>query len=204
MYIDPPWPTSDESVEQYLNFLATRLHQIYHLISEDGSLFIHLPPEVSHYVRMLLDRIFGKHNYRDQFVIPISPPKSLGHNQTSYSVIILYSRSNATVHYPPTRPYTPEEIKRLYPMKDENGRYRLQSLIAPYSPDSRPSQSYELQGIRPPDGRTWRVTKAKMNQLLDEGLIYFGASRKLPSRKVYLNTETGVNVGSIWDDLPKP
>ncbi len=201
-YLDPPWPTLDEPIEEYILFLVERLVHIHRILSEQGSLLIHLPPEISSYVRILLNRIFGRKNFRNQFVMPYSlrPFHNLRH-YINYSSIILYSKSDDFIYNPPGRSRTKEEIERFFPKQDDRGRYRLESLFS-FQRGDRPTMRFEWQGIMPPPGRWWRYRQDHLNQLFKEGLIDF-TSNKLPSLKRYYNPTDKVNFGSIWDDIPR-
>ncbi len=218
VHFDPPWPKRPDFVildepdpsqpihtyndkwtdvlASYIDFISIRIQHAHRVLTHDGSFYIHLEPGIAAYVKVTLDRIFKQENFRDQVIIPGRLAPS-ARSSTTYDVLIIYSKSDASTYYPPTRPLTEEEKSR-YSLQDDRGFYRLISLI---SPAPRPDLRYEWRGIIPPPGSSWRYPKERMLQLEAEGLISFDLSHKLPSQKQYLTAFAEMPIGSIWDDI---
>lgn len=208
VYLDPPWLSRgnafyEPELDQYLFFLANRIQSIYRLLKRTGNIFFHTAPEASHFIRLLLDHYFGKENYRSQYVLPRPGIARFDPDlpRDDYSNILLYGKSQNAKYHAPVRPYTTAEIEARYPKADERGRYRLISLI---TPNIRPNLQFEWNGITPPEGRSWRFRRERLDQLYTDNMISFGLSNKIPSMKQYLDEEKGVFIKNIWDDLAKP
>ena len=210
VYLDPPffggtrnWGGTDPSnadLQDYFDFLVEVFWQSHRALAENGTLFVHLEPQNSGYIRVMLDRIFGSGNFRSELVLPGNRARFRRGPGSDHRSILLYTKSNEFIYNPPMRRLTDAEIEKRFHYGDERARYYRKNLIGPVT---RPSLVYEWHGILPPDGRSWVVTKERLNQLHDEGRVDFGLSKSLPSLKVYLSDEAPMaQVGSIWDDLP--
>jgi RNA-directed DNA polymerase len=110
----------------------------------------------------------------------------------------MYSKCENYVYNPPMRPLTESEIRERYPYRDERGQYRLRRLFRTLRISSH---IYEWQGIRPPEGKEWAVTRDRLQELYDEGCVDFSLSKRLPSLKVYLDEHPMTEAGTIWDDI---
>ncbi len=198
VYLDPPWTTfrlpykfrtyGDEKETDYFLFLSRRLQHIHRILKETGNLFFHINTENSHQIHLLIDHYFGIENFRSQYILPY----------LDYSVILYHGKTSESIYNPQIRPYKSEEIEARYPSEDERGRYRLISLI---TPNDCPSLRFEWNGITPPAGRSWKVSRERLNQLQLENLVSFGISSNIPSKKEYCDEEKGLPIPSIWDDI---
>jgi adenine specific DNA methylase Mod len=188
----------------YLAMMAPRLVELHRVLKPTGSLYLHCDPTASHYLRMLLDGIFGQKN----FVNEISWKRTTTKNDYLQGAInwprihdiILYYAKDAEQCSPFNQPfseYGEDYVESKYSYTDEKGRrYGLWDLTAPGS-GSRGHPQYELMGIV----RYWRYNKEKMNQLVKEGRVIQPKPGSVPRYKRYLDEMKGVAIGDTWDDI---
>jgi len=192
--------TWGKGVESYLQMLYERLVLLRELLSDRGSLFLHLAPNVSHLARVLLDEILGADNFRAEIiwqrVTAHSDTKDFG---TIHDSILCFSKSEKHLWSPQFRPYDESYIKSHYGQVDDAGRrYRLDNLT---SPNPRPNMIYVWRGHTPP-AFGWRYSVETMQRLHDEGRIWYPKEKsRRPQLKRYLDEMRGMPVGDVWDDL---
>ena len=147
--------------------MANRLLELHRVLKSSGSLYLHCDSTASHYLKILLDAVFGPIHYRNEIVWKRSNPKSHGsiNFPTCSDTIFRYSKSNDCVFHQPSETHDPEYVASAYRFTDANGRYRLLPLLNPN--DNRPNLTYEFLGVT----RVWRWTRERMNRALGEGLI---------------------------------
>ena len=186
----------------FLCFMAVRLLEMHRILREDGSLFLHCDHTASHYLKLLLDAIFGTRNFRSE----ITWKRTVSHNDSrrNYGAlsdsIFFYSKGEVYTFQPQYVPYSEEHINRIYKFVDENGRRYSTSNIR--SPSPRPNLTYDYKGYKPhPNG--WTISLERMQQLDEEGRLLFPKNKDGRIRlKLYLDEMPGVPVGNIWDDIP--
>ena len=167
IYIDPPFATEDEFKNktgakaysdkkkgaEFVEFLRRRLIIAKEILSDTGSLYIHLDQKMSHYIKIILDEIFDKNSFRNEIIWAYSggqPPKS--DYPRKHDVILRYTKtSNATFNYIYGE-YSSSTIKR-FDKVDENGmRYKLTYF------DGIENKSYMKEGKRLED--VWTISKS--------------------------------------------
>ena len=182
----------------YLTMMAQRMIQLHRVLKPTGSIYLHCDPTASHYLKLLMDAVFGATNFKNE----ITWVRSLPHNDAhrfgrSRDSILFYSRSdqtkpNQTKFYSQFRPQKAASVKAHY-REDENGRmFRLASLVAP----GGRGPSYEYKGFE----RNWRFTKENMTALESEGRIWHEPG-KIPQRILYLDESKGALVQDHWEDI---
>lgn len=184
----------------YLAMMAARLVELHRVLKSTGSLYLHCDPTASHYIRIILDAIFGPRN----FVNEVIWKRSYGHGDSkksmgrSHDVIFFYTKSE---HYTLNRFYhahDPNYLESFFRHEDERGRYKLENLT---SPNPRPNLTYEYKGY-PPPAKGWRVNREKMEQLDLEGRLHFPAKKGgRIMRKVYLHELGGQPMTDMWTDI---
>ena len=185
----------------FLCFMTVRLLEMHRVLREDGSLYLHCDPTASHYLKSLLDAIFGKWNFRNE----ITWRRTNTHNDArrNFSAlsdnILFYTKSDEFVFQPQYLPYSEEHIANSYRYVDEdNRRYTTRDLR---SPGPRPNLTYEYKGYKPhPNG--WSISIDRMREFDGEGRLHFPKSKNGRIRlKLFLDEMPGVPVGNIWDDI---
>jgi len=179
--------------DSYLDMLYPRLQLMKRLLVEDGCIYVHIGHNKSHYVKVILDEVFGSNNFLNEIVwkrtSAHSHAKSIGN---IHDVILRYSKSEKYTWNPIYQKYSEDYLLRHYQYKDENGRkYEPDNLIAPSN-----GYRYEWKGII----KNWRAPKETMEKWESEGkLVYFktGVARY----KRYLDEMPGVPLQDIWIDI---
>lgn len=188
----------------YLTMLYSRLLLMKELLSDKGSIYVHIDWHAGHYVKILLDEIFGKDNFRNEIVWKRSQNiSSIGNiYKRSHDVILFYSKGNiATFH----KIFKEQDEKYLaqYKFKDENGIYRHAPLLV--SGKRNGSTGSPWRGIDPNscgrNGMHWITKIEKLEELDKAGLIYWPSSGGQPMLKYYLDSSKGVVVSDYWDDI---
>lgn len=189
----------------YLTMMAARLLELRRVLKPTGSIYLHCDPTASHYLKIILDAVFGSKNFRNEIVWMRTTSKALMTRRlpSNHDVILRYSKSDEFYWKENAifRPYDPlnldEKTAKKYTFRDSDGRlYRLDNLINP-NPD-RPNLTYEFLGIT----KVWRWTKERMQAAYEAGLIVQPRLGSVPSFKRYLDEQRGKPLGDVWTDIP--
>ena len=189
------------SLSSYLTMMAVRLVEMHRILKPTGSLYLHCDPTASHYLKIILDTIFGPKNFRNEIIWQRTNVHSDSRTWSRVSdTILFYTVSDQFTWNPQFLPHDPEYVKAKYSSCDEDGhRYTLSDMT---SPSPRPNMMYEWQGhASPPNG--WRYSRETMQKLHDEGRIWYPEDKsRRPRRKRYLSEMQGTLLGNVWTDIP--
>ena len=187
----------------YLVMMATRLLELRRVLKPTDSLYLHCDPTASHYLKVVLDGVFGREQFRNEIVWKRihtvkgnfgQGSKFFGPNTDS---IFFYARSNEQMFTPVFTPYRKEYIKDFFHHVGPDGRqYRLISMIGPGGA-SKGNPHYEFLGVT----RYWRYSEKRMQELYDQGMIVQTKPGTVPQRKQYLDAGKGAAVQSLWTDI---
>jgi DNA modification methylase len=189
----------------YLAMMAPRLVELRRVLKETGSIYLHCDPTASHYLKILMDAVFGPANFRTEIVWKRTGAHSdtkQGRRQHGrvHDLILYYSKTDSWTWNPIYTCHDPDYIAAMYRhVEPETGRrYRLDNLSA-----ARPGgdTSYEWKGVKPYRGRFWAYSKANMEKLEREGRLVYSKSG-MPQYKRYLDETLGVPLQDIWNDIP--
>jgi len=189
----------------YLVMMAIRLVELYRVLKPTGSIYLHCDPTASHFLKLVLDAVFGSENYLNEISWRRTTTKG-DYRQGAVNwprvrdIIFYYcgSRARRPVFTQPFAPYDEDYLAGKYPHEDPDGRrYGLWDLTAPGS-GSRGHPKYKLLGVV----RYWRYNKEKMLRLLEEGRVVQPSSGAVPRYKRYLDEMPGIALGDSWDDIP--
>ena len=180
----------------YLVMMANRLVELHRVLKSNGSLYLHCDPTASHYLKIVLDTVFGAENFRNEIIwkrtSAHSDAKTLGN---SHDVLLFYSKSNEIIWNKQYQPYSQEYIKSHYRYVDENGRkYRTDNLTA--TSLSGGGYTYEWNGVT----KIWRCPVRKMQELHDNGRLHYTKSGSVEYIR-YLDEMSGTPLQDLWDDL---
>lgn len=183
----------------YLAMMAVRLLELHRVLKPTGSLYLHCDPTASHYLKILLDAVFGATNFRNEIIWKRSNPKSHGTRNfsTASDTILRFTKSDDFYFDQPYEAHDPVYVEKAYRFKDEHGRYRLLPLLNPN--DNRPNLTYEFLGVT----RVWRWTRERMQSAYEEGLVVQLKPGAVPQYKKYLEDSKGRTVTNIWTDIPQ-
>lgn len=188
----------------YLTMMASRLVELRRVLKGTGSLYLHCDPTASHYLKIVLDGLFGPASFRTE----ISWKRSSAHNDAKQGrkqygnirdTILYYTKGKDWTWNWQYVPYDEKYIKKNYRYQDADGRkYRLDNLTA-----AKPGgdTSYEFHGTYPYKGRYWAYSKENMEKFFQEGRLYFPDNGGTPAYKRYLDEMPGVPLQNDWGDI---
>jgi len=191
----------------YLAMMAPRLVELHRVLKSTGSIYLHCDPNSSHYLKILLDTIYGASNFRNRIVWK----RKTGRGETTHKsnrfgnstdILLFYSKtSNNTFNsqFNSDADGYADYVKKFCRFIDEQGRrYRIADLS---SPSPRPNLMYEYKGFKPPRNG-WAISREKMKLWDREGRLYFP---KNPNgriqRKRFFAELKGKPVQNLWDDI---
>ncbi len=187
----------------YLAMMAPRLIELRRVLKETGSIYLHCDPTASHYLKMLMDAVFGVDKYRNE----ITWKRTSAHANVSqrFAVVqdrlLFYSKSEKWTWNQVYLPYTTDYIQSHYGQieKDTGRKFTTRDLTASMQRASS-GQLYDWKGFRPPPSRCWSYTKDKMEQFEAKGLLTH-SPRGMPRLKLYLDEMPGVPCDDVWVDV---
>jgi len=187
----------------YLAMMAPRLVELRRVLKETGSIYLHCDPTASHYLKILMDAVFGPQFFRNEIIWK----RSHAHSDTKQGAqhfgritdtLLFYSKGTRTIWNSLYKPYDEKYIERDYRRVDPDGRrYRIDNLQGPGGA-AKGNPSYEVMGVT----RFWRYSREKMEQLIADGRVIQTRPGAVPQYKRYLDEMPGVGVQNLWDDLP--
>ena len=186
--------------EEFLEFLRERLIIAHELLSKKGSIYLHIDYKIGHYVKIIMDEIFGTDNFRNDITRIKCNPKNF--SRKAYGnikdLILFYSKTSKPIWNEPFVPYSKEDICRLYKKVDKNGQaYTTVPLHAPGETKNGVTGN-KFKGIEPPKGRHWRTSPEELEKLDEQGLIEWSANG-VPRRKIFAKEQKGKRMQDIWD-----
>ena len=204
----------------YLVMMTARLVELRRVLKPTGSLYLHCDPTASHYLKIVLDAIFGTENFRNHITWKRTGAHSGAKKWGPISDnILFYTKSNDYVWNKVYRKYDQEYIKSFFRYEDERGSYGLVLLTGPGTSQGESGKPW--RGVDPTDsGRHWAAPMASLQaaypeldlsvlsvqkrlDLLDEaGLVYWPTQGKVPMQKRYLDEAKGVLIQDIIADIP--
>ncbi|MDO8529389.1 MAG: DNA methyltransferase [bacterium] len=184
----------------FLEFLRERLIFLRKLLSENGSIYLHIDYKIGHYVKLIMDEIFGRKNFRNDITRIKCNPKNF--YRKAYGnvkdLILFYSKSENPIWNDPRVQYTEEDEVRLFKKFDKDGRlYTTIPLHAP-GETANGNTGKEWKGIKPPKGRHWRSEPALLEEWNEAGLIEWSANG-VPRKKIFLDEKDGKKMQDIWE-----
>ena len=190
--------------EKYLNWMYENLVAIKAVMSDTASIYVHLDYHIGHYVKILMDEIFGE----DNFLSEITWKKTNAHNFKTVGYVdtcdYIYYYAKNIEEYVFNIQYTViSEAQLSRYKKDENGRYYTgQDLTFTGNSEAR---KFTWRGATPPPGRVWGMSLENLENLYNQGLILLrkdGVPR-LDGYKVFLDEKKGTQLTNIWDDVDR-
>lgn len=188
--------------EKYLNWMYENLMAIKSVMSDTASIYVQLDSHIGHYVKILMDEIFGEENFINEIIWK----RTFSHGDVGqgaqhlgrlHDVIFFYKKENKTTINVVYTPYNEKYVNDFYRYVDEDGRrYRLVSLLGPGGA-SKGNPYYEFLGVK----RYWVNSKSTMQDLYEKGLIIQTKAGAVPQRKRYLDESPGVPLQDIWVDI---
>lgn len=185
---------------EFIEFLRERLVLLKKLLSNKGSIYLHIDYKIGHYVKIIMDEIFGIENFRNDITRIKCNPKNF--NRKAYGnikdLILFYSKTDELIWNEVKIPYTEEDKQKLFPKVDKQGkRYTTIPLHAP-GETLNGNTSKPFKGILPPKGRHWRSDVSILEQWDSEGLIEW-SDKGNPRKKIFFDDREGKKMQDIWE-----
>lgn len=224
VYLDPPFFSSrvyeviwgdeaevrsfedrwDGGIMHYIGWMQERVRLMHRALKETGTLYLHCDPHASHYLKIMLDDIFGHNRMRNEIIWKRTGAKGLMTQRlaNNHDTILAYSKGDRPTWNGDTmfEPYDPQNLddKTLtkYRYLDDDGRrFRLDNLVNPNP--NRPNLTYEFLGVT----RVWRWTEPRMRSAYNAGLVVQSKPGRVPQLKRYLDEQRGRPLGDTWTDI---
>lgn len=225
IYIDPPFATNNTfSIDEgsrvstisnskngsiaysdklkgydFIEFLRERVILLRELLSDNGSFYLHIDYKIGHYVKVMLDEVFGINNFRNDITRIKCNPKNFkrkGYGNIK-DLILFYSKSDEMIWNEPKVPYSDTDIEKLYSKSDKDGRrYTTVPIHAPG--ETLNSSNQIFKGMNPPKGRHWRTNVEELERLDKVGLIEW-SSKGNPRMIIFADEKDGKRVQDIWE-----
>lgn len=231
VYIDPPYNTksifyydnkkistisSSKNVDiaykdnmtfkDYLEFIRERLILIHKLLSPKGTLYLHIDIKVGHYVKIILDEIFGVNNFINDITRVKSNPKNFSRNAygNEKDVIYVYSKMEKNnIFNNVLNPISKEKIEKKFSKIDKNGkRYTTVPCHAPGETKNGVT-GMKWKDIFPPKGRHWRYSPEELEKLDKDNRIEW-SKNGVPRIIKYADEHNGEKFQDIWKDFKDP
>ncbi len=183
----------------YLSYMANRLRECRRTLKDTGSIYLHCDPTMSHYLKILMDSLFGATQFRNEIVWLRKQGER--HNLArlqmprAHDIILWYSKGKRATYNIQYAPYSREYIEANYKFEDERGRYAT----FPCTNEAGGNRSYEFRGIT----RAWRFSRERMEDMWENNMLT-QASPESPFRyKKYLDPNAGIKLDDTWVDIPQ-
>jgi DNA modification methylase len=187
----------------YLVEMAVRLVELHRVLKPTGSLYLHCDPTASHYLKILLDAIFGPENFVNEVVWKRSTAHSdraqgSKHFGRLHDVLLVYGKSSAYSWNERYEPLSAEYTESHYGLVEPvtGRRYLLDNITGPGG-EAKGNPIYEVMGVK----RYWRYSKERMAELIEQGRVIQPRPGAVPRFKRYLDESRGRPVQDIWDDI---
>jgi DNA modification methylase len=195
----------------YLTMMANRLLELHRVLKPTGTLYLHCDPTASHYLKIVLDAVFGVTLFQAEIIWQ----RTATHNDAQRwpwlsDTILSYTKTGTFTWHPLYRPQSDEDIEKRYRHTDPDGRrFRLGPMDAPAGggmsainkKTGKPNGWYVWKGYQPPE-KGWRYSPETMADLDKKGLIYYPEDMtKRLARRLYLDESKGALMGNIWTDI---
>ena len=187
----------------YLVMMTPRLVELRRVLKPTGSIYLHCDPTAGHYLKLLMDSVFGVRNFRTE----ITWKRTSAHSDTRQGrrqhgrvsdTLLFYTKTSNWNWNPVYTPYDQEYIDQFYRhVEPETGRrYRLGDLTGPGGA-AKGNPSYEVMGVT----RYWRYSQDRMQELIEQGRVVQASPGAVPAYKRYLDEMPGVPLQNIWTDI---
>ena len=192
----------DNQMLAYLVMMAARLVELHRVLKPTGSLYLHCDPTASHYLKIVLDAIFGPANFQNEIIWKrTSAHSSANKYGPVHDVILYYGKTASRTWNPIHQDYEDEYLLQRFRRTDSDGR-RWKDADLTGSGIRRGETGEIWRGINvTAKGRHWQYPPAQLEQLDASGKIYWPAKGGMPRLKQYLDELRGVPAQDVWIDI---
>lgn len=206
-YVGGVWQTlGDGALTSFLLFMSLRIVEMYRVLKPTGSIYLHCDNHASHYLKQLMDIVFGVGNFHNDIIWE----RVKGKGKTSQHGYKKFGNSSESIlFYTAGKKYTfnmdkvmvaktDEELAKMYPYEDLKGRYAYKSPFRSPALGARPNLCYEYKGVRPPHVSGWTVSSEKLQELDEAGEVVWK-----PNGRVYRKWRAvkGKPLNNVWTDI---
>lgn len=225
IYIDPPFATGNNFIisegrtatisktskgniaysdkligRNFINFLRVRLIVLKELLSDNGSIYVHTDYKIGHYVKVMMDEIFGIENFRNDITRIKCNPKNF--NRIGFGnikdCILFYTKTSNPIWNEPKQKYTNKDVEKLFPKINNNGRrYTTVPLHAPGETKNGETNK-KFKNLDPPIGRHWRADIKTLEKWDDDGLVEWSKTGN-PRKIIFADEKDGKRMQDIWE-----
>lgn len=183
----------------YLIYMVQRLIYMKPILKPTGSIYLHCDPTASHYIKVMMDGIFGHQNFRNEIIWK----RTSAHSDSKrwgavHDTILFYSKGDRFTWNPVYLPHDPKYVEKQYRFTDARGRYRMHEIVRTASMGERPNLVFEYKGYTPEWG--WRRIKPKIEALDLDGRMMWSQSGR-PYLKRYLHEQKGNAITDVVVDI---
>ncbi len=186
-------------MKAYLIMMSVRLLEMKRLLKPNGSIYLHCDSTAGHYLKIVMDAIFGQSQFRNDIIWRRQPAKGLATRNmpANHDLLLRYVMSDRAAYNVQYVPHDPGYVRKNYRHVEEASgrRYRLDNLVNPNK--HRPNLTYEFLGVH----RVWRWTRERMEQAYAEGRVVQTAPGRVPQQKRYLDESQGRPLDTLWYDI---
>jgi site-specific DNA-methyltransferase (adenine-specific) len=191
----------------YLAMMAIRLIELHRVLKPTGSLYLHCDPTASHYLKLLLDAVFGPTTFRNEIVWKRTSAHANATQRVAsvHDVLLHFGKSESVTYVAQYSPYDAGYVAEHFVHRDPDGRlFRRSDLV---NPSVRPNLRYDYVAsngrLYKPHPNGWKVSLEVMQQLDKEGRLFFPVKDDARLRKnIYIDESPGVSLTDVWNDLP--
>lgn len=188
--------------KDFVEYIRERAILMRELLSERGSLYMHTDYKIGHYIKVMLDEVFGIENFRNDITRVKCNPKNfqrIGYGNIK-DMILFYTKGKHPIWNEPKIPYSEADVEKLFPKVDADGRrYTTVPIHAP----GESNTSKPFKGMMPPAGRHWRTDVSVMEKWDEEGLIEW-SNKGNPRKKIFADEKEGKRLQDIWTEWKDP
>lgn len=185
--------------DEFIEFIRERLILIQKLLSDEGSIYLHIDDDIGNYIKIVMDEVFGKNNYLNEISRRKSNPKNFSrraYGNEKDTVLFYAKKRNSNIFNNIRIPYDEEELESKFKKIDSNGnRYTTVPIHAPG--ESSGVTGEEWHGMLPPNGRHWRTSPDELTKLNDSGLIEWSKTGN-PRLKKFAKDSKGKKIQDMW------
>lgn len=201
MRVLPNFLGNQTDMRAYLVMMCIRLLELRRVLKDTGSIYLHCDTTAGHYLKILMDAIFGGNNFRNEIIwqkIRVTKAQTHGFGNVS-DLVFFYTKTDTFTFNPQFRDLDPKYIDSHYKKDPLTGRlFRTVSMLQKGSGQPRKFGDVILA---PPEGRHWIWSQERIDKAIKDGLIRF-TSRGRPEKIQYLDNIKGDIVDNIWTDIP--
>jgi DNA modification methylase len=185
----------------YMSMMSLRLIELHRVLKPTGSLYLHCDTTASHYLKLVLDAVFGP----ERFMSEITWKRTTAHSDVKQGrlcygdvkdVLLYYTKTSSYTFNPAYVPYDDKHLKKYANVDEQGRRFTLSDMTGPGGA-AKGNPSYEIMGVT----RYWRFSKETTKQLIAEGRIVQPRPGAVPRYKRFLDEMPGVSLQNLWSDI---